>query len=51
MLPFLATINLPCGACFYSSVGGPLPYVIGPRAPERFFILRITRPLRGQANP
>jgi hypothetical protein len=35
------TIASELGAGFYSSYWGPLPYAIGPVAPERYWILQI----------
>ena len=43
VLPFVATINEPCGAEFYSSFWGPLPYAFGPKTPEQFVVFRITQ--------
>jgi 4-amino-4-deoxy-L-arabinose transferase-like glycosyltransferase len=39
--PWIATMNYPLGAGFYADVFGPLPFVVGPVAPERFTIFEI----------
>ncbi|MGA8151580.1 MAG: glycosyltransferase family 39 protein [Terriglobales bacterium] len=39
-----ATMCPELGAGFYSSVWGPLPFAIGPVAPERYLILRLGKP-------
>ena len=33
---WLATMNVPLGAGFYTHMAGPLPYVIGPVCPEKY---------------
>ena len=39
-LPFLSTSALGTGASFYSSFGGPLPWVINKIPPERYFAVK-----------
>jgi hypothetical protein len=36
-LPFVSTIGLGSGAGFYSSLHGPLPWVINRIPPERYY--------------
>lgn len=40
-LPFVSTSLLGSGASFYSSFGGPLPWVINEIAPERYYEIQI----------
>jgi hypothetical protein len=39
-LPLISTSSLGTGASFYSSFGGPLPWVINQIPPERYFSVR-----------
>lgn len=39
-VPFLTTIGLRTGACFYSSVRGPLPWMLGRVPPEVYYVAR-----------
>jgi hypothetical protein len=43
VMSWISTANIPCGALFYSSAAGPLPWVIGPMEPERFTVYRVTQ--------
>jgi|LakMenE01Jun11ns_1017448.scaffolds.fasta_scaffold9957480_3 hypothetical protein len=40
--PFLATMRSDMGAGFYSNLGGPLPFVIGPVTPDRYTVLTVS---------
>ena len=40
-LPFIATSRIGSGASFYSSFGGPLPWIIKKIPPERYYAARI----------
>lgn len=42
VMPCMATLSEPMGAGFYSTAFGALPYVLGPQAPEPYYILRVT---------
>ena len=41
VFPFLATSRIGTGASFYSSFGGPLPWVIRKIPPERYYSAHI----------
>jgi len=40
VLPLVSVSALGCGANFYSSFGGPLPWVINKIPPERYFAVQ-----------
>ena len=39
--PWLATMNVPVGAGFYSQLAGPSPFVFGSVSPEKFWIFQV----------
>ena len=43
--PGFATMNLDCGAGFYSQLWGPLPFVFGRIPPEKIYVYAIKMPL------
>jgi 4-amino-4-deoxy-L-arabinose transferase-like glycosyltransferase len=45
---WLSTLQAPIGADFYSAEVGPMPFVFGPVAKEKYTIWRIVRPLRSR---
>lgn len=48
---FCATMNYSKGAGYYASVNGPLPFSLGPVAPEHFSVFEVTKNLRSPSAP
>ncbi len=41
---WLSVMSKPDGAGFYASLFGPLPFVVGPTSPERYFVFAVEKP-------
>lgn len=41
---WLSVMSRPDGAGFYASLFGPLPFVVGPTSPERYFVFAVEKP-------
>jgi 4-amino-4-deoxy-L-arabinose transferase-like glycosyltransferase len=44
----IATMKGPSGAGFYSDLWGPLPFSIGPVAPDRYVVLQVSQEMRSR---